>query len=36
MYEIKSIKDGTCGSYGYESEAVDAWLDELADQLEKR
>lgn len=25
-----------CGSYGYESEAVDAWLDELADQLEKR
>ena len=25
-----------CGSYGYESEAVDDWLDELADQLEKR
>lgn len=25
-----------CGSYGYESEAVDAWLDELADQLGKR
>ena len=24
-----------CGSYGYESEAVDAWLDELADQLEQ-
>lgn len=25
-----------CGSYGYESEAVDAWLDELAEQLGKR
>lgn len=25
-----------CGSYGYESEAVDDWLDELADQLEER
>lgn len=25
-----------CDSYGYESEAVDDWLDELADQLEKR
>lgn len=23
------------GSYGYESEAVDAWLDELAEQLGK-
>ena len=25
-----------CGSYGYESEAVDAWLDELAEKLGKR
>ena len=25
-----------CGSYGYESEAVDDWLDELAEKLGKR
>lgn len=25
-----------CGSYGYESEAVDAWLDELAEKLGER
>lgn len=35
-YEVRGVRDGVCGAYGYESETVDDWLDELADQLEKR